>query len=89
VFPSEVRKEQRDRAAQWMDKHWPEPRTCPICGTNSWNVGDVVSTPLAAGSLDGPVSVYFPVGCLTCGHTYFFDALIIGAIEGGRIEPYP
>ena len=86
---SNERARQRDQALQWLSKHWG-PQRCPICQSGNWNVGDIVATPLLDPDLQrrGWVSTYFPVTCLTCGYTHFFDAVVIGVLEGPT-EPLP
>jgi predicted nucleic-acid-binding Zn-ribbon protein len=86
--PPEERKKQRDQALAWLNQHWGEPRICPFCGSNNWNIGDLVVAPLAGSQLEGWVSVFFPVTCLVCAYTRFFDAIVMGIVEGS-IEPPP
>lgn len=34
----ERRRQQSNNAISWLDSHWTQPRTCPVCGGNQWSV---------------------------------------------------
>lgn len=77
----EERTRLRTKALELITEKWPEPRLCPICNSNSWNVSDAVAMPLIYTPLEGPVLVYVPVNCQICAYTIFFDALAMGFFE--------
>src|SRR2546423_670116 len=41
-----ARAELRERYAASIRRLWRHPDDCPICGSNSWNIGDLIQTPL-------------------------------------------
>jgi len=69
----------------WLEKHWPDPKVCPICGHDEWTLGDHLVTlfvwssgALLAGSVAYPQAV---VTCDTCCYTRLFNALLMGIIK--------
>ena len=32
----------KERAMEWLNKHWQSPKSCPICQNNNWGVSDSV-----------------------------------------------
>jgi predicted nucleic-acid-binding Zn-ribbon protein len=67
-------------AGQALDKHWKGSHACPICSSNTWDVGDVcelrgfTSEALVIGG--GPAFPIFPLVCTVCGYTRFFNAYL-------------
>jgi hypothetical protein len=83
----ELKLAQRRKIAEWLEGKWPQPRRCPICSQNNWNIGDLVEVrPYNAGALvvGGPLYPLFPVTCLVCGYTLLFNALIARVIGGDQ-----
>jgi predicted nucleic-acid-binding Zn-ribbon protein len=81
---SSEQKRQITRAIEWLGLHWKAPQTCPICGSNSWNIGNVYELrPFNRGvlSLSAPIFPVFPVTCTVCGYTMFFNAIIAEILE--------
>jgi hypothetical protein len=73
-----------EKIKSWVDQHRKSP--CPVCQNNLWTVGAVLTTPV---NLVGPGPEFgvglggkiFPqaqVICVTCGHTQFFNAIVMG-----------
>src|SRR5437870_1288184 len=65
------------QADHWLGKHWPAPRTCPVCRHDEWGLTPkFVRLPLGPVG-EGPVGTYQPVRtlpcvavvCRTCGNT--------------------
>lgn len=56
-------------------KLWTEKSRCPFCGTDQWNIGDEVESPLR--HKRGQAYVYSPITCLNCGYTAFFHTGIV------------
>lgn len=77
----------RDKYAETIQRVWRNPDDCPICKSNTWNLGDVIQAELrevaqitlAEALLDRPKQVYtyIPVTCLQCGYTIFFQTGIL------------
>ena len=75
----------------WMKDKWREGANCSVCGVNNWQVGDhLVASPIApkSGGMVIGGSVYPQVMsiCTNCGHTVYFNAVVIGVIEPGVKE---
>ena len=83
--PSEAEKQARSqRALAWITSHWPAPQLCPICGSQSWVINDLVEMrPYLGGSLHvgGPLFVMVPVMCRVCTYTLLFNAVASGVLE--------
>jgi predicted nucleic-acid-binding Zn-ribbon protein len=81
---------ERRRALAWMTEKWVGERTCPICQTNNWTIGDIVELrPYEGGNLIvGSTRGLFPafqVICDYCGYTHLVNAAKSGVV---RIEEY-
>jgi predicted nucleic-acid-binding Zn-ribbon protein len=79
------------RLAEWLDAKWTQNKNCPICGQNNWTLNYVTKMPAynEQPEDDGHLSV-MPVGaavCLTCGHTYLFNAKIAGLRDDSAAQP--
>ena len=73
----------RERAMEWLNKHWNTPKSCPICKNNNWGVSDSVAEvrefrPDGSIMYGGPIYPLFLVTCNTCAYTIFFSALRAG-----------
>jgi predicted nucleic-acid-binding Zn-ribbon protein len=75
--------DQRKLIQKWFDTKCPDFK-CPICGNETFHGSDRVFTPIPI-SADGRGSLAFGVSlpsiavvCSRCGHTLFFNALMIG-----------
>src|SRR5260370_14546875 len=81
-LPDAAEQEQQiGKAEEWLSQHWAPPQSCPIDGSNSWNVGNVLELrPFSGGALimGGGIGIFpvFPVTCTVCGYTVFFNAII-------------
>jgi len=75
-------KEEKDKAVHWLEERWPEPRTCPISGHDTWIIGDHLVTPLVWSQGDilvgGSVYPLVMVICEACGYTQMFNAVLLG-----------
>jgi len=64
----------------WWSKHWSAPVICPVCKTSEWVLADHVVNIVRHGT-DAQVGASYPhiiVGCKTCAHAMFFNAVSIG-----------
>ena len=73
----------RERAMEWLNKHWQTEKSCPICQSNSWTVGDSLGVvlPLADNNVipdNGQTYPFFVVACTVCAYTLFFNAVLAG-----------
>ncbi|HVM06893.1 MAG TPA: hypothetical protein VM345_00390 [Acidimicrobiales bacterium] len=84
---------------RWLKDKWPEPRQCAICDADNWSYGHFIQESiqllddLALEDLvDNPddaqpaVTAYCAATCLTCAHTIFFNAHLIGVISTVQVE---
>jgi predicted nucleic-acid-binding Zn-ribbon protein len=78
----EARRELRAKYQDALTRLWTGTSPCPICGTDRWDIADVIETPLrnVASDLAWALAntqqayVYVPVGCTNCGYTIFFHS---------------
>jgi hypothetical protein len=82
--------EDNQKIQAWWGQHWKSPVICPVCKTDSWALGaHVVNVPRHG--TDAFMAEAYPqllVGCRTCGHTMFFNAVSIG-VAPAYIPPPP
>ncbi len=75
----------REKAIKWLNEKWKGDKLCPVCKTNSWDLPEILGEvrQFQGGGLvvGGPVFPVFPLTCKTCGHTLFFNALVMGIIQ--------
>jgi predicted nucleic-acid-binding Zn-ribbon protein len=73
-----------DRALAWVHEHGFQDHICPLCGQNSWAIGDVLDLPTHGALELAEVYPVFPLTCQTCGYAVFFNAVAAGLLP--RIE---
>lgn len=77
---------EKGRFIAWLnDKTKLEP-SCPVCGTNKWNVGDHLLNAMvfhggAAMVVGGPTYPLAFVACSNCQYTRTFMAVPIGILD--------
>lgn len=68
----------QQKVADWVNEHWKDEKTCTICKGTDWTIGpDIVF-------VKSPTLESYPLVllvCNQCGHTIFFNALIMGLVE--------
>jgi len=83
--------EERATAVAWINEKTKND-TCPVCGTNSWALGEhlLQGTAFRPGGvfLGGPFYPQVFIVCLNCGYTRQFIASHIG-IDPQRVIPLP
>jgi hypothetical protein len=80
--------DQKTRIADWLNKHTDNnaPK-CPFCGSDVWVIGDHLIQ-LQVASLSGNLvlgGTAYPQVMLVsspCGHTVFFNAVMLGLMPG-------
>lgn len=79
-----------DKAISWLNEKWQGPKICPICKSNSWNIGDrPVELREFHGegiSFGGPIYPLLSVTCKVCGNTILFNAIVSELISGEQIS---
>ena len=69
----------------FINQKWLGGKTCPCCGINSWNVGDLVAPSLYTEgggiTIGGPMMPFVPLICLSCGYTLFFNPAATGILK--------
>jgi hypothetical protein len=75
----------KDQVQKWINDYWRESKNCQICGSNDWLLLDNVwelrdfrGGDVASG---GPVLPVVALMCNVCGHTLFFNAIAVRAVE--------
>ena len=79
--------EQIERASAHVQRYLGQ---CPICGSSSWQLVDVVNTiPYAGGRLvlGGPAAPMLLVACTQCWYTVQFAAVPLGLVPAGGAKP--
>lgn len=94
----------RDKYAATIRRLWRRQDECLVCGSNLWNIGDLVQTPirdiggareailaqLGAKEPSIPlVYVYVPVTCLVCGFTMFFHTGTLDVRDQEEVKTVP
>lgn len=86
----EKKKVNLEKVIDHLNSKWAT-RTCPMCGSNNWNVSDNVyelrefhGGDIMLGS--GSIYPVVPVSCNNCGNSIMVNALLSGAIEKPNIE---
>jgi hypothetical protein len=82
--------EARRKALAWLDERWPEERRiCPIDGSRTWALTDLVQfnrfTPDSV--MLGEVYPAIQLVCTTCGYMVHFSAITAGLVEGSMLRP--
>ena len=74
--------EEKTKINQWLKDKWREPMICPISKDNNWMIGNGAVVPINmtknGPKLGGNVFPQIMLICKTCGHTLFFNAVMIG-----------
>ncbi len=76
-------KQQQEKLEKWLQSKGVLPN-CPICTTNSWAIGDIVSAlPYTTGKikLGGPTVPMVQIICKNCAHVLLFAAIPIGLVS--------
>lgn len=78
VVRSELSDQEKERMRVWWEK-WDEPK-CPICQNQNWDLPKHVTCLRLGGGnlvvlLNGSVSPFFMIHCMTCGYAMFVNAL--------------
>ena len=74
-----------DQAKAWIDEHWTGQKTCPICNSTGWFMGDVVGEVREMHPNNLISGSFYPlivISCRTCGYTLLFNAMVGGLVEG-------
>ncbi len=76
------------RFKEWLNQKWKGAKRCPICGSNSWGIGE---TPVEVREFHGgglvATGLVYPlvaVTCGVCGYTLLFNAIVADLV---KIEP--
>lgn len=79
----------KQKVAEWMLKHGIEKRPCPYCGVADWRLAEHLVQPLTAGGnsvqIGGPSYPQIMLISTVCGHTAFFNAVLIGILPLGGV----
>ncbi len=75
------------KALTWLNQHWVGSKSCAVCTNTKWAISDNIMEvrPFLGGSLMVGGSIIYPlilVTCDTCGHALFFNAKMLGLLEG-------
>lgn len=74
-----MRRDQLDRVFDWVQQRFPKPPPCPWCGNDDYTVREpLVLYPQVGGIFSRSIFPFFPIICVTCGHTSFFSAISAG-----------
>jgi len=78
----------------WIEKNASLDLKCPVCGDSNWLVGDHLVQPLTLSArmnlmLSGPGYPQVMLISQKCGHTIFFNAVVIGLVKPPHPEGTP
>lgn len=66
--------EEKRVATDWIAQKWKQEKSCPVCGTSAWTMGDhVVSFARVAADYWAII-----LACDNCGYMRLFNAVRIG-----------
>ena len=77
--------EQQKQIQDWLKENWKGASNCSVCLANSWNIAGHLVTPTIL--VEGGMSIggsYYPQVmsiCSNCGHTVYFNAMVMGIIK--------
>ena len=80
--------EQKKQVHAWLQDKWKGNANCSVCLSNNWNIGGDIVTPTIF--VDGGISIgggaYPQVMsiCGNCGHTVYFNAMVMGIVENPK-----
>jgi hypothetical protein len=78
---------ERERLRHWLEEHWGTEEgkgACPMCGTNSWTLGDAAELRAYEEGvlhIGGRVYPVMPVVCVNCGNTVLINAILAGVLQ--------
>ncbi len=80
---------QKQKIVDFLNEKAPRVGSCPECGSQKMTLGDHVVQPMNASaggvSIGGPSYPQIMIVCENCGHTKYFNAVVIGILdEGGK-----
>jgi len=71
----------KEKAQEWIDKHWRHSRNCPICMHNNWLLMTKIWQ-LPQFHQEGDTNLpVISLMCNVCGYTIFFNAIAVGLVE--------
>lgn len=69
--------EEKQHATDWIAQKWTQEKSCPICATSTWTIGDhVVSFARVRADYWAIIMV-----CDYCGYMRLFNAVRMGLFE--------
>lgn len=77
-------KSEKDKALAWLNERTEAAPTCSVCGTQNWTVADHAVAPALFGKgliLGGVAYPHIMLVCRHCGHTLFFNAIVMGVLD--------
>lgn len=75
--------EDKAKVSAHFARHWKGEVPCPVCkNATSWSTAEhvVQSYRWANNQFAAPTYPFIPVICTNCGHTMFFNAVVIGVV---------
>jgi hypothetical protein len=73
-----------EKIRQWFKGHWTRDYHCPVCWTNEWLTAEHIVAPVAYSQggmmIGGSVYPQIMVICKGCGHTLYFNAVMMGIL---------
>lgn len=91
----ELTPKEKEIALAWLNEKWVTDKGCPICTSNQWRIGDALvapmnSTPGGGVMIGGPTYPQLMLICTNCGHTHYFNAVVMGLVKSKpKDEPPP
>ena len=85
---------EKQLVSDWIGKNASPDLKCPLCGDSGWIIGGHLVQPITLGGKMGLMlgGVGYPQVMLIsqkCGHTLFFNAVVIGLVKTPHPEGTP
>lgn len=75
----------------FLDKKWPEPRTCPVCNHDDWTISKRVYEirehhEKGVFNITGAIIPFIVVSCNYCSNTRFFNAIAMDIVRPQEVK---
>lgn len=89
---TEAQRHIREKYEAVINRLWKKSDDCPICGSNVWNVADLIEAPVRNITVGAQLVygkkcyVYVPLTCIQCGYTILFHTGVLDVRDSEEIK---